>query len=320
MDELEQITTRYLLGELSESEQAALEEKYFTDPQVFNQVLRIESELVDEYVHGRLSAEARERFEQFYVSRPALNARVKFAGALAARLDQVEGAGTRQSTSTVSNWGRFLTALRGHSPALGFAVALVILLAVLSGVWLFVESRRRQQPELAQTQPAQEAPHASERKETQQNTGGSRPTEPAAKQESPEPAAQKTPRPSPTQPPADVPHAVTLALTIGGVRGGGNDRTPVLVISQGTTQARLQLILKGDDYASYSASLQTIGGAEIFNRTGFKLRATKSGASYVFTVPADKLGGGDYVLTLRGVSPNGEIDDIGKSLFRVKKR
>ena len=46
---------RYLLGELSESEQSDLEEKYFTDPQVFNQVLKTERELVDAYVRGQLS-------------------------------------------------------------------------------------------------------------------------------------------------------------------------------------------------------------------------------------------------------------------------
>jgi hypothetical protein len=40
MDESEQMMTRYLLGELSESEQSALEEKYFIDPQVFKQVSR----------------------------------------------------------------------------------------------------------------------------------------------------------------------------------------------------------------------------------------------------------------------------------------
>lgn len=320
MDELEQTMRRYLLGELSDEEQTALEEKYFTDPHVFERMLRSESELVDEYVRGRLSNEARERFEQFYMTRPALNERVKFAGALAARLDKVEETGAQQSPSTVSNWRRFLMALGGHRPALGFAIALVILLAVLGGAWLFVERGRRQQAELAQTQPAQEAPQASERRETQQNTGESRPTEAPVKQGRPEPAAPQTPGRPPTQIPTAAPKTVTLALNTGGVRGSENGRTPVLVISPGTTQARLQLVLKDNDYASYGASLQTAGGAAIFNRKGIKPGATKSGASFVFTVPADKLANGDYVLTLRGISPNGEIDDIGKSLFRVEKR
>jgi len=59
MDELEQNTRRYLLGELSEEEQAALERSYFTDSNVFNQVLQVESELVDAYARGQLSTEMR---------------------------------------------------------------------------------------------------------------------------------------------------------------------------------------------------------------------------------------------------------------------
>jgi hypothetical protein len=29
---------------------------------------------------------------------------------------------------------------------------------------------------------------------------------------------------------------------------------------------------------------------------------------------------GDYVLTLRGIDPDGEVDDLSKSLFRVEKK
>jgi anti-sigma factor RsiW len=90
MDELEQITTRYLLGELSESEQMALEERFFTDPQVFNQVLQAESKLVDAYARGRLSNEMRERFEQSYLQHPARRDRVEFARALTTSLHVAE--------------------------------------------------------------------------------------------------------------------------------------------------------------------------------------------------------------------------------------
>ena len=54
MNELEEITKRYLLGELSEQEQDSLEERYFRDPKLFNAVLQVESELVDAYARGQL--------------------------------------------------------------------------------------------------------------------------------------------------------------------------------------------------------------------------------------------------------------------------
>ena len=80
MDELEQTITRYLLGELTEQEQAALEKSYFKDPLVFNQVLQVESALVDSYARGQLSSEVRERFEQYYLNHPSRRERVEFAG------------------------------------------------------------------------------------------------------------------------------------------------------------------------------------------------------------------------------------------------
>ena len=47
---------------------------------------------------------------------------------------------------------------------------------------------------------------------------------------------------------------------------------------------------------------------------------TKSGANFRFAVPASKFTSGDYILTLKGVMPSGEVEDVSKSLFRVEKK
>jgi len=320
MNELEQTMQRYLLGELSESEQSALEEKYFTDPQIFNEVLEIESELVDGYVRGQLANEVRERFEQTYMANPARGERVKFAAALAARLDQIKQPVTNreQATLPVSWWQRLLASLRGQSPTLKFSMALATLVVVLGGVWFFVESWRRQQSELARTQAAHEAQQQREREQSQPPAEQGKQAEELAELKRVEPTPEQITQPSPTISPA--PRSVSLALTVGGVRGGDNTKIPTLVISPDTTQARLQLTLKENNYPSYRASLQTIAGVEIFSQTGVKPGRAKTGASFVFTVPAHQLAAGDYVLTLRGNNPDGEVDDLSKSLFRVEKR
>ena len=59
-----QVLKRYVLGELSEDERDALEPRYFSDQQVFDQLVLIETEVVDDYVHGRLSAPDRATFER----------------------------------------------------------------------------------------------------------------------------------------------------------------------------------------------------------------------------------------------------------------
>jgi hypothetical protein len=248
------------------------------------------------------------------MAHPARANRVKFAAALAARLVQIEESVTsgEKSTLPASWWQRLLDSLRGQRPTLRFAIALATLLVVLGGVWLLVESRRRQQSELARTQADREAQEQRERPRLGQPT----PNETKLAEHNP----QQIPQPMPTPTLDSAPRSVSLALTVGGVRGGDKTKTPTLIIPPGTTQARLLVNLKENNYSSYRASLQTITGVEIFSQTNVKPGRTKTGVSFVFTVPAHKFASGDYVLTLRGIDPDGEIDDLSKSLFRVEKK
>jgi type II secretory pathway pseudopilin PulG len=308
MDELEQITTRYLLGELSEQEQAALEKRYFSDPQVFNEVLRAESELGDAYARGQLSAEMRERFEHSYLKHPSRRQRVEFARALTTRIDERARSATRveQPALHISWKQRLLATVGGQRPALRFAMALVILLIALAGVWIFVDSRwRQQQREAAQKQPA-ETPQQTEKQQGQEERAAQIPPE--------------TSKPSPNPNTNSAPSTVSLALTIGSVRSADSGSTQTLLIPHGTTQAQISLELKDDSYPRYRVSLRQIGGPEIFTQTNIRPRSTKAGARFVFKIPANRLISGDYALTLGGITPEGDVDDLNKSLFRVEKR
>lgn len=327
MSESEQTIRRYLLGELSEAERSALEEKYFTDSQFFEQVLKTESELVDTYVRNQLSNEARERFEHSYMAHPSRSERVQFAAALATRLESLDGAVTGAEQQhrqppllPVPWWQRLRASFRGRRQTLRLSIAFATLLIMLGGVWILIESRRRQR-ESAQTRAAYEAEQRRQREQSQQapNQDG-RVEESTAKQESIEPNPSPLPQPTPGANPNLAPRSVSLALSLGGVRGSDTSQIPTLVIRPDTTQAQLRLNLRGDDYPIYSASLQTIEGAEIFSQTRIRPRRGSAGPIFVFTVPARKLASGDYVLTLRGEGPNGEIDALGKSIFRVEKR
>jgi hypothetical protein len=59
----ENLIRHYLLGQLSENEQDALEEQLLTDPKFFEISLIIEGELLDEYVMGSLSEADRMKVE-----------------------------------------------------------------------------------------------------------------------------------------------------------------------------------------------------------------------------------------------------------------
>jgi hypothetical protein len=329
MAESGRITRRYLLGEMSESEQSAFEKKYFTDSRVFDQVLKTENELVNNYVRGRLSPQTREQFEQSYLNDPKRRERVKFAEALADRLDQVEGARVvaARSGADASRWQRLLVSLRRQRPMFGFAISFVFLLITVVGILFVIENRRLRQ-ESAQTQTAQ-AEHARREREQQQladehrqaNEVAGEVSRPGGVAVEPEPtrAPPQTAQAKQTPPLRVAPTVASLVLTVGGVRGADASQTPHLVIPPGTTQVRLRLNLKDNDYPSYRAVLRAVGGAEVFSRQGLKPTNTKSGAGFIFVLPARELAAGDYILTLAGVNQDGEIDDVSKSIFRVGK-
>jgi hypothetical protein len=314
MDQLEQITKRYLLGELSEQEQATLEERYFRDPEVFNQVLQVESELVDGYARGQLPTEMREQFERSYLKHPSRRNRVQFARALTTRIDEREQsvARTEQSAAQISWKQRLIAAVGGPKPAWRFAMALVILLIALSGVWLWRQQRR----EVAQIEARKEEQQRREREQPA-------PRQPVETPKPEEPVAQSPPevvQPSPRSNTNATPSIVSLALTVGSVRSSEGRSTQTLVIPRDTTQAQILLNLKDDSYPRYRVSLQKIGGSEIFTQTNIRPRTTNAGARFIFTVAARQLSSGEYALTLSGINPNGEVDDLSKSLFRIEKR
>ena len=311
---------RYLLGELSDSEQAALEEKYFTHPQVFDELVKAENELVDDYACGRLSPQLRKRFEQYYLAHSKRRERAKFAQALATKLDQVGSDHPAVDPGIkLAPWRRLLLPkLFGEGRAFASSMALALFLLTLGGGWLLLRNRRLQE-ELAQTQAAHAAQEQRDR-DLQQQLAKERTRINDSNDELNRARPQAT-RSQPKAPPMHTtPAFVTLLLTAGGIRGADTGSAPRLIIPTGTEQVRIQLNLKEGDYSNYRVVLQAFGGKTIFSRQGVKPKAAKSGSTFVIIVPARRFAAGDYILTLRGVRADAEVDDVSKSIFRVAKQ
>jgi hypothetical protein len=73
----------YLLGNLSEAEEARLEAEYLADPHLQEQLLCVEDELVDAYVQGRLSADEKARVNARFLASPRGRRKLEFASSLA---------------------------------------------------------------------------------------------------------------------------------------------------------------------------------------------------------------------------------------------
>src|SRR5262245_53494235 len=60
--------TRYLLGELSEREQIALEKDFSAERDRFDELWAAEDDLIDDYLRGNLGESDREQFEKRFLS------------------------------------------------------------------------------------------------------------------------------------------------------------------------------------------------------------------------------------------------------------
>ena len=69
---------RYLLRELPEDQVDELEQRYFTNEDSFDELRRVEAELIDSYVAGELDSDQKKKFEQLYLSMPEGKSRVIF--------------------------------------------------------------------------------------------------------------------------------------------------------------------------------------------------------------------------------------------------
>jgi len=312
MSNEEQIMQRYLLGEMTEAERAALEQKYFNNPQMFDRVVQVENELVDMYARGLLPPLTRERFERHYLAHPKRRERAQFAGALAAKLEQRDEVVAALPPHAESLWGRLLSSMR--VPKLAWAFSAALLLVAAGTAWFFLETMRPQQ-ELAKTETERATQESRERESPQQVADERQPSERPPDERERTRTGQQNVTPSPTPRAKAAPAFASLTLTVGGTRSTDPAPPTVLVIPARTEQVRLRLNLREHDYMSYRAALQAAGGEEIY-----AWGRLKSGASLTLIIPARRFVNGDYILTLRGVSESGEVEDVSKSLFRVERK
>jgi hypothetical protein len=106
---------RYLLGQASDAEAAAIEQEYFLREAALDSVAAEEEALIEDYLSSRLNADDRQQFEAVYLASPTHRRRVAVVRELAAK------AGRPVFRVTTLAWG--------------LPAAAAVLLAI--GLWLF---------------------------------------------------------------------------------------------------------------------------------------------------------------------------------------
>ncbi len=144
--------TAYLLGKLSAEEQDALAEQYFIDDELYDQLLEVKADLIDQYARGQLPAADRLRLESYLDKLPDGWQEVAVARALVKVIDQ-EGAvekpaPVRAAAASLApepvGWRQTLVAWLAHPvPALAMAAGLIALGGAT--IWLIQSSSDHEQ-------------------------------------------------------------------------------------------------------------------------------------------------------------------------------
>jgi hypothetical protein len=282
----EALMIRYLLGTATEEEQAQLEEKFFADDDLFQQLKALEDELRYEYARGGLTDAERRAFEARFITSAEDRKKVELAKQVLAKAHELARAAPR-----VSIWQSFASLFA--APRLAMAASALAVVVLAAGSFFAIQTVQLRQ-EVARGE--------AQRKRDQQTI--------AAAQQRQGELAQELERAKQQPGSSGAPTAeLSFVLTPGLVRDAAG--TKRLVVASGEGVVTLQLETKAKGFASYRAELQNLDGDVLFS---------SKASSSAFKVPARVLKPGDYMVALKGINASGDSTDAGEFYFQVVRR
>ena len=201
-----------------------------------------------------------------------------------------------------------------------FAFAAALLVALVGGLWIFLESRRLRtqldQVQLEKTRVEQQAQELQKQLAAQRAEQDEIATKQEQKETAVETSGQETASGAQS---TSTPVVASFVLTPGLTRDVADVNK--LVIPRSAQFVKLRLSLESQsEYVKYRASLQRVGAGEIWRYTFLKSTAGGSKEALNIKLPANLFAGGEYLLTLTGTTATGESKIAGDYPFRVAKQ
>jgi hypothetical protein len=311
-------SVRYLLGEMTDAEQARFEESFFRDVELSELLADAENDLIDGYVRDELSPRERERFEHHFLVSDRRREKLEVARALLQAKDARAASRVVDIRAPLPWWNALFASLRLPSAALAYSFGAAAVLLLLGGLWLFSEVRqlRKETARLSAERDMQSTQNDQLREQADEKHRQSEELAAQKEQLEQQLAELKNQAGTPEREPRPAPAFLTFILFPG---SRGNEAPKKLMIPSGISSVRLQLNLNpGDEYPAYQVNVRTAGGAQV--RTWKSLRAgSVKGARVVFVdVPANSLRASEYEVTLSGVA-KGKIETLGYYYFSLSR-
>lgn len=136
-----QMFIAYILGTMVEADQLALTERYFADDELFDQLLVVENDLLDQYVRGQLSPEERHGFERYLHCLPDSRHKIGVATALM-KVISVEQPPAATLPEPTSWWRSILTLAQNQQLLLLYSLAAVFMVSATTVIWLVIYSKQ----------------------------------------------------------------------------------------------------------------------------------------------------------------------------------
>jgi hypothetical protein len=320
----DKLIARYLLGELPEEQQIEIEDRAFQDQEYLATITAVENDLIDEYARQELSETERRKFEARFLVSAERRKRVAFAKALATVAGEDTVPQKRESKATAVSWrDAFEAFIRGLNPVAKVAFAAVVLLVLVGGAWLIIETLRlRSQLTRLQAENQSRGNKLQQQVENERRRNeelAARLNQEKQQREQSEESLRQMSETADTANPSPQPVIASLTLLPGVSRGGGEK--PKLVLPENARVVRLQIGIDAEEpYKTFAAELRTVSGRQIWTRDNLSARERRGGRAVGLTLPAIALKPGEYELRLSGLAEGGRSEDVGFYYFTVQRR
>lgn len=290
----DEMIRRFLLGDLSSSEQPAFEQGLFSDDGLERRVRRAELELADDYAYGRLAAGEGDLFEKKFVVSADRRRKLEVSNGLRERF-----ASAQLAKQEVSVGGKLCSLFSVTRPAWRLAFGAVVLLILFATALLVIKEPRLTQRITEKIMPRRPAPRSAAQE-------ANHPTNESI------PEHQVTPSPMPVH---DQSSSSMMSVALAPASGTGE--VPSVNPPKGVGDVvRFQLAVQPEQRGPYRAELLTVEGQTVFTVESIK-RPDAPGAPIDFEVPAALLKSGNYQIKLTRDNA-GAKESMGSYYFRVQ--
>ncbi|HMS40848.1 MAG TPA: hypothetical protein PKE69_11515 [Pyrinomonadaceae bacterium] len=314
---------RYFLGELSETEQAAVEERFFEDEEFSLFFDEVETDLIDSYVRDELDFAQKRKFVEKFLVSERRRERVKAAAILLEKENSIAPILIAE-TAKPSFW----ESLKGFFsvPNLAYASFGILLLSLIGGLIWFLqrpsEIVKIGNENINITPTIQPSPTVSPTStpianiSQNANSTSSEPKKsPTPIEKKEEPKTKPQPQPQPQPQPRDVsPVLAQFGLTSNSLRNGGNEPNKIN-LKPGTQNVYLRLKFKTEEeFVKYRIELRDTRGNLISSQN------LKNKNVLGIKISAQKLRKGNYKITLKGAKSDQDFEDLDFFDLIVEKK